>query len=238
MQKAQPRLIRLVAMPKGAKSSKKKKHKPNPRQRYNKQAQDASASNPYVLQFKEEETHSWKPTLSGVKPKRFTCHLVRDDVSCLWPQGLKPKLKAKAQSDDDMDNAATPGVCNADEGVIDIEDEDEEDIEEEDPIEDEDDIEEEDPIDLSRRMANFLRHTAYKDGLLDEDDWLPLSDALPRLQCNEEEVAQVVKQSDRHDDCLGCGARFEMFTRGSSTWIRATDGEYYRSRGSVRIRSR
>lgn len=87
---------------------------------------------------------------------------------------------------------------------------------------------------LSHNMAKFLRHIAHKEELLDEDGWLPLCDALPRLHCTEAEAAKTVQQSDRHDDVWGLGARFEMYISGSCTWIRATNGAYYRSRYCAR----
>ena len=87
---------------------------------------------------------------------------------------------------------------------------------------------------LSHNMAKFLRHIAHKEELLDEDGWLPLCDALPRLHCTEAEAAKTVQQSDRHDDVWRLGARFEMYISGSCTWIRATNGAYYRSRYRAR----
>jgi hypothetical protein len=83
---------------------------------------------------------------------------------------------------------------------------------------------------LSHNMATFLRHTAYKEQLLDEDGWLPLCTALPRLHCTAAEATKAVEQSDRHDDDWGLGARFEIYISGSRAWIRATDGAYYRDR--------
>ena len=83
---------------------------------------------------------------------------------------------------------------------------------------------------LSHNMAKLLRHTAYKEQLLDEDGWLPLCSALPRLHCTAAEATNAVEQSDRHDDDWGLGARFEMYISGSCAWIRATDGAYYRDR--------
>ena len=107
------------------------------------------------------------------------------------------------------------------------------DIEADDMI-DHDDEDEDDMIcdhdKLSHNMAKFLRHIAHKEELLDEDGWLPLCDALPRLHCTEAEAAKTVQQSDRHDDVWGLGARFEMYISGSRAWIRATDGAYYRDR--------
>ena len=47
---------------------------------------------------------------------------------------------------------------------------------------------------------------AVQTHLLDEDDWLPLCDALPRLHCKAAEAAKAMKLSDRHDDHWGCGA--------------------------------
>ena len=83
---------------------------------------------------------------------------------------------------------------------------------------------------LSHNMVTFLSHTAYKEQLLDEDGWLPLITALPRLHCTAAEATQAVEQSDRCDDDWGLGARFEMYISGSRAWIRATDGAYYRDR--------
>ena len=83
---------------------------------------------------------------------------------------------------------------------------------------------------LSHNMATFLRHNAYDEDLLGEDGWVPLHDALPRLHCTAAEVAKAVQLSDRYDDEWGSGARFEMYISGSRTWIRATDGAYYRQR--------
>ena len=83
---------------------------------------------------------------------------------------------------------------------------------------------------LSHNMAKLLRHTAYKDQLLDEDGWLPLITALPRLHCTAAEATKAVEQSDRCDDDWGLDARFEMYISGSRAWIRATDGAYYRDR--------
>jgi hypothetical protein len=80
---------------------------------------------------------------------------------------------------------------------------------------------------LSHNMATLLRHAAYKEQLLDEDGWLPLSTALPRLHCTAAEATTAVEQSDRHD---GLGARFGIYISGSRAWIRATDGAYYRDR--------
>ena len=64
----------------------------------------------------------------------------------------------------------------------------------------------------SHNMAKLLRHAAYKEQLLDEDGWLPLSTALRRLHCTAATVFNAVEQSDRHD---GLGARFEMYISGS-----------------------
>jgi hypothetical protein len=83
---------------------------------------------------------------------------------------------------------------------------------------------------LSHNMAKLLRHAAYKEQLLNEDGWLPLSTALPRLHCTAAEATKAVEQSDRYDDDWGLGARFEMYISGSRAWIRATDGAYYRDR--------
>ena len=83
---------------------------------------------------------------------------------------------------------------------------------------------------LSHNMAKLLRHTAYNDQLLDEDGWLPLITALPRLHCTAAEATKAVEQSDRCDDDWGLDARFEMYISGSRAWIRATDGAYYRDR--------
>ena len=91
------------------------------------------------------------------------------------------------------------------------------------------------PAGLSHKMAKFLRHTAYYEDLLDEDGWVPLCDALPRLHCTAAQVAKAVQLSDRYDDEWGCGARFEMYKSGSCTWIRATDGAYYRQRSSAKL---
>ena len=90
---------------------------------------------------------------------------------------------------------------------------------------------------LSHNMATFLRHNAYNEDLLGEDGWVPLCDALPRLHCTAAEVAKAVQLSDRYDDEWGLGARFEMYISGSRTWIRATDGAYYRQRSRRSQRS-
>ena len=169
---------------------------------------------------------------------RVACHLVKGNR--IW------KPTAKKESDDDVDdaNGTTPGVQEVDVQPECKEDYDEEDNDDHDEGED-DDFDEEDNDDhddgmieqLSHRMAKFLRHTAHKEGLLYEEDWLPLSDALPRLKCNEAELTVAVRLSDRGGDdrsAWGCGARFQMCVSGSTTWIRATDGEYYRSRASTR----
>ena len=84
---------------------------------------------------------------------------------------------------------------------------------------------------LSHNMAKHIRRIAYNEDLFDEDGWLPLCDALPRLHCTAAEVAKAVELSDRHDDDWGLGARFEMYISGSCTWIRATDYRH-RSRRS------
>ena len=218
MQKAEPRLIPLV---------KTKSHKPNKRQRCTarKQSLAAAVSNPYCedkpsnpyCEDTKEETGNRKHTRS-------------DDAGCIWPPGLKPKAKPNAQSDesdDDTDEAnpthgmsSTPGICNAAKlecpcaykprGVTEG-----------------DDIEDGTLKQLSHNMAVFLRHTAYKEGLLSEGDWLPMSVALHHLQCNEAEVVQAAKLSDRSIP-YPSGARFEVWISGSMTWIRATDGEHYR----------
>ena len=97
---------------------------------------------------------------------------------------------------------------------------------------------------LSHNMAKFLRHTAYHEDLLGDDGWVRLCDALPRLEFHHgpptaAQVAKAVRLSDRYDDehdvlCYRegtmCCARFEMYISGSCTWIRATDGAYYRQR--------
>ena len=223
-------------MLRGVTSSGKRK-KASQRVRRKKQAQ--AASNRYVEDTKVEAC-SWEPTLSGAKPVRVVCHLVRGKR--IWKSdssgvaNLQPK--AKVERDDDMDepqaSGTTPGIHGAAKleckGESDGDEGEDADIDEEDNDDHDDGMIEQ----LSRRMSKFLRHTAHKEGLLWEEDWLPLSDLLPRLQCNEAEVAIAVRLSDRGDDHCGCGPRFQMCFSSSMTWIRATDGEYYRHRASAR----
>ena len=89
---------------------------------------------------------------------------------------------------------------------------------------------------LSHNMAAFLRYTAHSEKLLGEEDWMQLSIALCRLNCTEEDVLQVVKLSDRLLKSDGKisqqRARFELYISGSTSWIRAVDGEFYRQRAS------
>ena len=172
---------------------------------------------------------------------RVACHLVKGER--LWKSdssgvaNLQPT--AKKESDDDVDeaNGTTPGVQEVDVQPECKSCESDGDEGEDDDFDEEDNDDHDDGMieQLSHRMAKFLRHTAHKEGLLYEEDWLPLSDALPRLKCNEAELTVAVRLSDRGgDDRWGCGARFQMCVSGSTTWIRATDGEYYRSRASTR----
>ena len=118
--------------------------------------------------------------------------------------------------------------------AIAIEEDDPED-DEDDPEDDEHDLEDEDMTKLSHNMAAFLRHTAHNEDLLDADGWIPLEAALPRLGCTAANVEQVVKQSVRNDDDWGLGARFELYTSGPHTWLRATYGEYYRDRAAAKL---
>ena len=222
-------------MPRGVTSSGKRQ---NPSQRVRRKRQAQAATVDYVEDTNlKVEACSWKPTLS--EAKRVACHLVNGKR--IWKSdssgvaNLQPK--AKRQRDDDMDkaNGTTHGVqevvklehesCKSDGG----EGEDDDIDEENNDGHDKGMIER-----LSRRMSKCLRHTAHKEGLLFEDDWLPMSHALTRLECNEAELSLAVKLSDRNgDDPWGLGARFQMCFSGSTTWIRATDGEYYRSRTST-----
>ena len=91
-------------------------------------------------------------------------------------------------------------------------------------------------VQLSHTMAAFLLHTAHSEKLLGEDDWMQLSIALCRLNCTEEDVLQVVKLSDRLLKSDGKisqqRARFELYISGSTSWIRAVDGAFYRQRAS------
>ena len=197
MEKKEPRLIPLV---------KKKKHKPNPRQRCSARIRRAdpisnlhceSPSNPCCEDTKEK-TGNRKHTRS-------------DDASCIWPPGLKPKAKARPN----CCMSLTPGICDAAKlewhcpcaykprGVTEG-----------------DDIEDGTVGQLSRNMAFFLRHTAYKEGLLGEGDWLPMSVALHHLQCSEAEVVQAVKLADRKYPYPSNGASFEVWISGSTMMIR------------------
>ena len=95
-------------------------------------------------------------------------------------------------------------------------------------------------VQLSHNMAAFLRHTAHSEKLLGEEDWMQLSIALCRLNCiehcTEEDVLQVVKLSDRlispDGEVKQQRARFELYISGSTSWIRAVDGEFYRQRAA------
>ena len=221
----------------GVTSSGKRK-KPNKRQRRKRQAQAASVD--YVEDTKVEAC-SWKPTQPDAK--RVVCQLVNGKR--IWKAGargvanLQPIGKAKRQRDDDMDKAN--GTAHGVQEVVKLEHEscksecgegEGDDIDEENNdghIIDKGKIER-----LSRRMSKFLRHTAHEEGLLLKGDWLKVSHALTRLECNEAELFQAVKLSDRNgDDPWGLGPRFQMIFSGSTTWIRATHGEYYRNRTST-----
>ena len=87
---------------------------------------------------------------------------------------------------------------------------------------------------LSQDMAKYLRYTAHHEELLGDDGWVALSDALPRLRCTAAQARQAVERSDRDEDDWGCGPRFEMYISGSSTWIRALNGAYYRQRSKAK----
>ena len=86
---------------------------------------------------------------------------------------------------------------------------------------------------LSHRMAAFLRHTAFVEGMCDEDDWVPLDMALRHLNCTEAQVQKTVRQSERNDAWGNAVPRFEMWISGKSRWIKATEGEYYRQRAQT-----
>ena len=86
---------------------------------------------------------------------------------------------------------------------------------------------------LSHRMAAFLRHAAFVEGMCDEDDWVPLDMALHHLNCTEAQVQKAVRQSERSDAWGNVVPRFEMWISGKSRWIRATEGEYYRQRAQT-----
>ena len=92
-------------------------------------------------------------------------------------------------------------------------------------------------VQLSHDMAAFLRHTAHSENLLGgEEDWMDVCIALCRLNCTEEDVLQVVKLSDRlispDGEVKQQRARFELYISGSTSWIRAVDGEFYRQRAA------
>jgi hypothetical protein len=91
---------------------------------------------------------------------------------------------------------------------------------------------------LSRELSKFLRYTAYDEDLLGDGDWIALPLCCESLGRTEDEVTTAVMLSDRTPptptwyefDNTAHDARFELRCLGSRSWIRATDGEYYRCR--------
>ena len=82
---------------------------------------------------------------------------------------------------------------------------------------------------LSLRMAILLRYWAFADGVMVEDDWVPLSYVLRHLDCTEAAVHKAVRSSIRNE-ALGAQPRFAMWISGRHTWLKAIDWDYYRQR--------
>ena len=90
----------------------------------------------------------------------------------------------------------------------------------------EEEAEEEEDKPLCIVMAIFLRYDAYRECLLDEEDWISVDDSvLHRLRATWEEVVEVVRTSD---------TRFELTISGPHSWLRATRGPFYRQRSLER----
>ena len=202
-------------MPAGRKSS--GQQKPSSKNRRAKQGRLGLSLPAYVSDI------DWSPPIGLPRLVRLrNPKAVKSEASAEKSLKLPTSVKSETSASD-IEDKAVKFECDDIEAddMIDHDDEDEDDM-----ICDHDK--------LSHNMAKFLRHIAHKEELLDEDGWLPLCDALPRLHCTEAEAAKTVQQSDRHDDVWGLGARFEMYISGSCTWIRATNGAYYRSRYCAR----
>ncbi len=201
-------------MPAGRKSNRKSsgQHKPSQRQRRQRQSRLGQGVQAYAVQAYADDVPWRRLAVKSEAVKRPKAVKLEDEAASKalkleeadrYPSGLD---RTGLDHDHDHDTADKLEDDDHDHGMIC------------------------DHVKLSHNMATLLRHAAYKEQLLDEDGWLPLSTALPRLHCTAAEATKAVEQSDRYDDDWGLGARFEMYISGSRAWIRATDGAYYRDR--------
>jgi hypothetical protein len=220
-------------MPAGRKS--KGQHKPSQRQRRQRQSRLGQGVQAYAVQAYADDVHHDHRRLAVKRSVKLVKEAVKravklDDEALCKAMKMEedPKLEDEAAS-----NAAKLEETDSDPSGLDRTGLDHDhDHDTADKLEDDDHDHGMicDHAKLSHNMAKLLRHTAYKDQLLDEDGWLPLITALPRLHCTAAEATKAVEQSDRCDDDWGLDARFEMYISGSRAWIRATDGAYYRDR--------
>jgi hypothetical protein len=251
-------------MPHGKKSS-GSTNKPSQKQRRAKRARNGLDFNPYVVPDNAPNLIRLNFQSPPQKSKReFAVGAVNDVNPSVSPKGAPPKrlrpqgftqTRSPPNAQEDTLQFAlkieaphtAPAVTvkreikeESDEGEDDsIEEICKSEWEDEDQGEDDDnDDHGHDMTQLSHDMAKFLRHTAYDDGVLDEDDWIALPCCCAMLRRTEDEVTTAVKLSDRTPptptwyefDSTPHDARFELRHLGSRSWIRATDGDYYRGR--------
>lgn len=89
---------------------------------------------------------------------------------------------------------------------------------------------------LSIALAFLLRYDAYKAGWLDDENWMPVGQAIEEIQrggkgrhavksANEADLQTVVRTSFKQET-----PRFEMRIYGGQSFLRAADGEQYRQK--------